>query len=71
MFFNKLFHICKDGYYLSNNNKCLECDSNCKTCKDNSTSCTSCNTGKFLYKKEKFGGLGINMNNAWKKRTRI
>ncbi|CAD8097678.1 unnamed protein product [Paramecium primaurelia] len=39
---------CIDGFYFENNNKCLQCDSMCKTCKNMSTFCTSCNLGFLL-----------------------
>ncbi|KAL7714433.1 Protein serine/threonine kinase [Entamoeba marina] len=39
---------CKNGYYLSENNNCLECSSNCVTCLKTSSTCLSCNHSTYL-----------------------
>ncbi|KAL4489108.1 hypothetical protein ABPG73_005595 [Tetrahymena malaccensis] len=39
---------CNNGFYISTNNTCNPCDSNCLNCVNTSTKCSSCQIGQFL-----------------------
>ncbi|EGR30952.1 leishmanolysin family protein, putative, partial [Ichthyophthirius multifiliis] len=54
---------CKDGYYFDIiNQKCIQCDSQCKTCINQASSCTSCETDDYFFSIEKKQCISISSN---------
>ncbi len=61
---------CSDGSYalsmIDNNiNRCIRCNSNCKTCENDSNNCSSCHQGFELNNKNECVSIVFNGNFQW------